>query len=142
MTRSSAATGIPDEPMVRAINFVLYFFASRGTFSRRSGSAEVELMIGWALVTFWRPASIPRMFVLSRRAAHLQLPQPFPPSREYFLPVCFGPMFRSSLRPSFHLFYGQILKKFGIFLFESGFNFSEIMWMFSPKMYIFLSPFS
>ena len=42
-------------PIVRAIRRVLYFFATSGTFSSRSGSAEVELMIGWALVIFFKP---------------------------------------------------------------------------------------
>ena len=65
-TRSSADTGIPLLPIVRAINLALYCLARRGTSSSRSSSAEVELMIGCALVIACSPASIPRRLVLSR----------------------------------------------------------------------------
>ena len=66
LTRSSDATGMPLLPIVNAMSLVLYCLATNGTFSRRSGSAEVELMIGWALVMRFKPASMPARFVVSK----------------------------------------------------------------------------
>ena len=51
---------------------------------------------------------------------------------EYFLPVCFGPHVQvQSLRPSFHLFYGQILKNLASFSLRAALTFRKYVDVFA-----------
>ena len=53
-------------PMVRATSLAPYLAATRGTFSNRSASAEVELMMARPLGIFCNPASMADRFVVSK----------------------------------------------------------------------------
>ena len=118
VTRSSALTGMPLLPIVSATRRALYFFATTDTFSSRSGSADVELMIGWALVIFLQPGLNPQDIGAVKTERHIDhgfndLGHP----GEDFLPVLFAraEIEIERLRAGFHLANGQILKELRVF---------------------------
>jgi len=144
LTRSSAATGMPEAPMVRATRRVLYFFASSGVFSSRSGSAEVELMIGCALVTFFKPASIPSRLVLSKLSGTSTTASTSSTIQGKISSPSFlrGPRFKSSAcAPASTCFTANSWKNAAFRSFRASFTFSEMMWIFSPMIYMVSHPF-
>ncbi len=121
---------MPLLPIVSAMRRVLYCFATSGTFSSRSGSADVELMIGCALVIRFNPASMPARLVVSKlngtstTACTVSIIQGKTSSPSFLR----GPRLMSSAcAPASTCFTASSWKNFASRTFSASFTFSEMM---------------
>ena len=141
--RPSAVAGMPSTPMVRAMTLALYLAARSITGSSRAGSAEAEFSRAGFLHTL-SPASMAATLVVSRlsgvsvTAWTVSTIQGMISAPRFFC----GPMFRSRMpAPALTCLSARdwmnLASRFSMASFTRG----EMMWMFSPMISIFASPF-